>query len=112
LLTYGCSGNDTSNERYDILVEVLVNNFFYVERPKFSSAKNVLPFDCSGLPKSSFHSRLQEHRDGCDGIIVNPEFENRWQAHLYPRDDRWWRSLDLVDKVGATQMSHVHNNGA
>jgi hypothetical protein len=31
---------------------------------------------------------------------------------MYPRDDRWWRSLDLVDKVGplrflmSTGMEH------
>jgi hypothetical protein len=71
-----------------------------------------MPSDYSGIPKSSLHAHLQEHRDGTYGIIVCPECENRWHSCMYPRADRWWRSVDISNKVGATQMPHVHRNGA
>jgi hypothetical protein len=68
--------------------------------------------DCSEPPKSTLHGRLKEHKDGLDGVTTHPECENRWHSRMYPRDDRWWRCQDPVDKVGATQMPHAHRNGA
>jgi hypothetical protein len=46
----------------------LANKIVYVERPQFSPCQNVLPSNYSGIPKSSLHAQLKEHRDGPNGI--------------------------------------------
>jgi len=81
----------------------------FLKNDHSSLHQNVQPPDYSGIPRLALHSHFSEHIDGLGGIRVCPECENQCQFLMYPRANMWWRSLDLVDKIGATLVISVYD---
>ena len=61
------------------LVGVWANKNTSAKLPLSSQYQSALPLDYNVPPKSSWHARLKEHRDGPGGIEILPKDEiNHW----------------------------------
>jgi hypothetical protein len=75
-----------------------------------SPHKSVLPSDSSGIPKSTSHTRLKEHRDDPEGIEVHPEDGSHQVLCMFPTFGRLFQSQDHCHRVGTTLRYHAHKS--